>query len=123
VRLSNADPQAIVANPADVTKAVKAKASGSGERLDSAGAFSAPPNEMWGLPLIQTPAIAAGTALVGDFARGAKLWVREAITARTSDSDQDDFVRNAVKVLLEGRFAFAVVRPQCFSKVVLSFAT
>jgi hypothetical protein len=122
VRLSNAQPEAILMNPTDVTKALKVKASGSGERLDSDGAFGVVPTQMWGLNLVETPAIAAGTALVGDFARGCQLWIREAINARVSDADQDDFVRNAIKVLLEGRFAFAVVRPAAFSKVTLAFA-
>jgi HK97 family phage major capsid protein len=122
VLLSNADPNGIVMNPADVTKAIKVKASGSGERLDSDGAFGATPTQMWDLPLIETPAIAAGTALVGDFARGCQLWIREGINARVSDSDQGDFTANAVKMLLEGRFAFACFRPVCFSKVTLSFA-
>ena len=77
---------------------------------------------MWGLPLIETPVIAAGTALVGDFSRGCQLWVREGITARMSDMDQDDFVKNALKILLEGRFGFACWRPTCLSSVTLSFA-
>ena len=38
VSLANAEPNAIVMNPTDVTKALKVKASGSGERLDSDGA-------------------------------------------------------------------------------------
>ena len=121
VTLSNAQANAIVMSPADVTKAIKVKASGSGERLDSDGAFGAMPGQMWGLPLIETPAITAGTALVGDFTRGCQLWIREGINARMSDSDQDDFVRNALKILLEGRFGFACWRPSCFAKVTLSF--
>jgi HK97 family phage major capsid protein len=122
VQLSNAEANAVVMNPTDATKALKVKASGSGERLDSDGAFGAVPSSMWGLPLIQTPAIAAGTALVGDFTRGCILYVREGITARMSDQDVDDFQRNAIKVLLEGRWGFATWRPTCFSRVTLSFA-
>ncbi len=38
---------------------------------------------------------------------------------RISDSDQDDFIRNEVTYLGEGRFGLAVYQPTAFAKVTL----
>jgi Phage capsid family len=99
---------------------LKAKAAGSGERLDSDGAFGTPPTQMWSLPLIQSPVVARGTALVGDWSQGATLWVREGVLVRSSDSDQDDFLKNRITLLGEGRYALTVERPVCFAEVHLA---
>ena len=64
--------------------------------------------------------MAAGGALVGDFANGCTLFVREGANVRLSDSDQDDFVRNRATLLGEGRFALAVWSPASFVTVDLS---
>lgn len=48
------------------------------------------------------------------------LFVREGVTVLISDSDQDDFVRNRVTLLGEGRFALAVWQPSAFARVNLT---
>jgi HK97 family phage major capsid protein len=117
---ANAEPNAVILNPADWTSMLAAKAVGSGERLDSDGAFSTTADTLWGLPALISTVIPAGTALVGDWSLGATLFVREGVNLRISDSDQDDFVRNVVTLLAEGRFGMACWRPACFS--VVAFA-
>jgi len=119
--LADADPNGVVAHPSDVATMLKATAAGSGQRLDSAGAFSTPPTELWGLPLVLSTAITQGTCLVGDF-RQATVFVREGVTLRISDSDQDAFVRNLCVFLAEGRFGLAVWAPAAFSLVHLEAA-
>jgi HK97 family phage major capsid protein len=114
VLVSDAVPDAVVANPLDVAAMLKAKASGSGERLDSEGAFSDLPQTMWSLPLIQSKVMPQGQALVGDWSLGTTVFVREAVNVRISDADQDDFIRNRVTVLGEGRFGLAVWQPTAF---------
>lgn len=74
---------------------------------------------IWGLVITPTTAVAQAVPLVGD-SRGATLLVREGINVKTSDSDQDDFVRNRVTVLAEARVAFPVWRPASFAKATLS---
>ena len=54
---------------------------------------------------------------MGDWTNGATLFVREPVTIRMSDADQDDFVRNRVTVLGEGRFGLAVWSPASFCVV------
>jgi hypothetical protein len=46
--------------------------------------------------------------------------VREAVNVRLSDSDQDDFIRNRLTALAEGRFALAIWQPSAFSLVHLA---
>lgn len=120
--LADAVPDAIVAHPSDVAAMLKAVATTSGERLDSAGAFAGglSPLTIWGLPAILTPVIAQGSLLVGSFAEGATLWVREGVNVRTSDSDQDDFSRGRLTFLGESRVGLSVERPSCFTLVHLA---
>ena len=122
VNVLNADatPDAVVLNASDWSLMLKAKAVGSGVRLDSDGMFSSPPNTAWGLPVVTSKVMPAGTALVGAFGTCARLFIREAPTVRLSDSDQDDFVRNRVTALAEGRFGLAVWQPLGFTKVALA---
>jgi HK97 family phage major capsid protein len=120
VQLSNGVPNGIAINPTNYQQMLIAKASGSGERLDSDGAFTAPANTMWGLPLVVTSLVPANTAVVGDWARGCELFVREGLTIRISDSDQNDFLLNQVTLLAETRVGFAVFQPTAFCSVALA---
>jgi HK97 family phage major capsid protein len=120
VLAANASPDAVVLNPADYGQMLAAKATGSGERLDSNGAFSTPGDTIWGLPAIVSTVLPAGQALVGDFGLGATLFVREGVNVRASDSDQDDFVRNRVTLLGEGRFGLAIWQLAAFALVNFS---
>jgi HK97 family phage major capsid protein len=74
---------------------------------------------LWGLPIIETEAVPAGTAYVGDF-RKAILWDREQATIQMTDSHLDFFVRNLVAILAEMRAAFGVVQPSAFVEVDLT---
>jgi HK97 family phage major capsid protein len=73
--------------------------------------------KLWRIPVIDTPAIAEGTALVGAFGTGAQLYDREQASIRISEQHADFFVRNAIVVLAEQRLALAVKRPESFVKV------
>jgi hypothetical protein len=53
----------------------------------SGGPFEVTPQQMWGVPLIPSVAVAQGTALVGDFAIGAQLLIREGVQVLLSDND------------------------------------
>jgi hypothetical protein len=55
---------------------------------------------------------------VGD-SQSATVLVREGVTVKTSDADQDDFIRNRVTVLAETRVAFPIWRPSGFAKAPL----
>ena len=119
VIMVDATPTGVVLNPTDWAKIATDKTSGSGDYYGG-GPFGSAPSSLWGLPAIPSKAITAGTALVGDFANGCTLFVREGVNVRMSDSDEDDFVRNRLTLLGEGRFAFAVWSPASFVSVDLA---
>jgi HK97 family phage major capsid protein len=72
---------------------------------------------IWRIPVVETPAIEEGTALVGAFGTGAQLYDREQASIRISEQHADFFVRNAIVILAEQRLALAVKRPEAFVKV------
>lgn len=119
VQLANATPTGIVMNPADWRDTSIAKASGDGHYY-SGGPYSTTPASMWGIPVVVTPAIAAGMVLVGDWGIGAQSLVREGVQVLLSDSDQDDFIKNKVTLLAELRAALAVFQPAAFCTVDLA---
>lgn len=77
---------------------------------------------VWRLPVVDTPAMADGTALVGAFGLGAQLYDRELATVRTFEQHSDWAARNAVLVQAEERIAQAIKRPQAFVKVTFDHA-
>ncbi|WP_031095500.1 phage major capsid protein [Streptomyces sp. NRRL S-15] len=74
---------------------------------------------LWGLPVIETEAVPAGTGYVGDF-RKAILWDREQASITVTDSHADFFVRNLVAILAEMRAAFGVLQPSAFVEIDLT---
>jgi HK97 family phage major capsid protein len=74
---------------------------------------------LWGLPVIESEAIPAGTAYVGDWTKSI-LYDRQQATITTTDSHGDFFVRNLVAVLAELRAAYAVIQPSAFVQIDLT---
>lgn len=81
------------------------------------------PYRILGLPLLVTPGIPAGTALVGDFNTGAQLWDRQQTQVLISDSHADFFVRNQLVLLAEWRGALAIYAPEAFAKATIASVT
>ncbi|MFJ9443242.1 phage major capsid protein [Kitasatospora sp. NPDC101235] len=74
---------------------------------------------LWNLPIVESEAVPAGTAYVGDW-RKAILWDREQASITMTDSHSDFFVRNMVAVLAEMRCAFGIIQPNAFVKIPLA---
>lgn len=72
---------------------------------------------LWRLPMVSTPAITEGFALVGSFGIGATLYDRMEGSIRVAEQHSDFFIRNAVAILAEERLALAVKRPESFVEV------
>jgi len=119
VYLSDAEPNGIAMHPTDWESVLKAKAAGDGHYF-SGGPFSMTPQVMWGVPLVPSASVPLGHALVGDFAIGASLLIRDGVEVLLSDSDQDDFIKNRITLLGEMRAALPVWRPAAFSDVDLA---
>jgi HK97 family phage major capsid protein len=107
--LNDADPNVAVLNPLTWQDVLIAKASTAGTYL-AGGPFEFTTPTLWGLAITASRSVPQATPLVGD-STGATLLFREGVNVKTSDSDQDDFVRNRVTILAEARVAFPVWRP------------
>lgn len=71
---------------------------------------------MWGLPIVDTQAMAVDTFLVGAFRPCAQIFDRQELIALVSTEDADNFTKNMVTILLEERLGLAVYRPTAFIK-------
>lgn len=77
---------------------------------------------LWGVPVVTSQTLTAGTALMGDF-RKAVLWDRQQASIQVSNSHADFFIRNMIAILAEMRAAFGVIRPSAFVEVALETGT
>jgi len=107
-------PNAVLVNPADA-EAVERLKDTTGNYMGQ-GPFSANQfTRVWGVPMVETEAMPAGTALMGDFRR-AVLFDRERINISVGTVN-DDFIRNIVRILAEAAMGFAVMRPKAFTVI------
>jgi len=114
-----ARPTAVVMHPNDWEAVRLARENSATGTLG--GYLMGPPsmtgaNTMWGLPVVESEAITADTALVGDFGMGCTLFDREQAQVRVGFIN-DQFIRNMQTLLAELRAAFVVWRPTAFTKV------
>ena len=75
---------------------------------------------LWGLRTVVTPAIAAGTVLVGAFAQSSSAISKSGIAVEATNSHDDDFTNNRITIRAERRLTLAVRRPAGLVKVTLS---
>lgn len=130
--LSDGDPSFVALNPLTWLSILTTKATTNqyvfgdaqdlvaGPDLGNAQAVPGRGNSIWGLQVVQNRLVpaAVGGPIVGD-PIGAALLVREGVNIKTSDADQDDFIKNRVTILGETRVAFPVWRPTAFAKAPL----
>jgi HK97 family phage major capsid protein len=117
------EPDAIVMHPTDY-QIIRLEKDGS-QQYYGGGPFMGPYSNPtypglvgpWGLRVVVTTAISAGTALVGAFRMGAMIFRRAGVTVTMTNTDQDDFVKNLLTIRAEERLAFPVWRPLAFCKV------
>lgn len=110
------EPTGIIVHPSD-WEDIELTKNSQGTYLLAMSVAGGAEARVWRIPVIDTPAIAEGTALVGAFGTGAQLYDREAASIRISEQHSDFFVRNAIVVLAEERLALAVKRPESFVSV------
>lgn len=90
---------------------------GGGSNYRQAGELTAP--RLWGVPVVESEAVPAGTGIVGD-GRMAVLWDRQQTTIQASSGYENFFMKNLVAILAELRAAFGVIRPQAFVAIDLT---
>jgi len=110
------EPSGVVMHPNDWEN-IELTKDANGQYLIAVSVAMGGEPKVWRMPIIDTPAMAEGTALVGAFGTGAQLYDREQASIRISEQHSDFFVRNAIVVLAEQRLALAVKRPEAFVAV------
>lgn len=112
----------IILNPADWETLETAKAT-DGHYLMLQFPANGADSRIWKMPVVVTNAMPEGSFILGDFTMGAKLYERESISIRVSESHNDYFVKNGVAVLAEERYTMAVTRPKAFCKGLFTVAS
>jgi HK97 family phage major capsid protein len=110
------EPTGIVLHPSD-WEDIELTKDANGQYLIAVSVAMGGEPKVWRMPVVDTPAISAGTALVGAFGTGAQLYDREQASIRISEQHSDFFIRNAIVILAEQRLALAVKRPEAFVEV------
>lgn len=112
--LANIPPTGIVLNPTDWFKIETTK--------DTAGAYiignpqDGTNPRLWGLPVVETPAMTVDKFLVGAFRYGAQIFDRMDARVEISTEDSDNFRKNLVTLLCEERLALAIYNALAFVK-------
>jgi HK97 family phage major capsid protein len=114
---SGANPNVAALSITDFVSLYTLKATGSGEYL--AASALALLREL-GVSIVWSTALTTGQAVVADSRIAGRIIVREGANITMSDSDQDDFLRNQVTILAEGRFGLEVEQPAAICKVALA---
>lgn len=101
-----------VLNPTDWTKIEMTK-DGMGRYIIGDPQGTVTPR-LWGLPVVSSLALTAGTFLTGAFKYGAQIFDRMAIEILISTENNDDFEKNMITIRAEERLALIVKRPLAF---------
>lgn len=115
IRLAFYEPSAIALAPAD-SEAMELTEYAANRYMLS---FDPVSMKVWRVPVVETQALAAGTAIVGSWKIGATLWDRMQAEVRVSENVGNQFIQNLITILCELRAAFGVIRPLAFEKVTL----
>ncbi|MGO1553285.1 MAG: phage major capsid protein [Micrococcaceae bacterium] len=117
----------VVLNPADY-EALRLLTDGNGQYI-AGGPFQGqygvggtalnPP--LWGLNTVVTPAVEAGSLVVGSF-RSATLYRKGGVAVAMSTEHNDNFATNKRTLRAEERIALKVPRPSAFAKVTVGTA-
>lgn len=112
------NPTAVVMHPTDwFTISSERAENGNGQYVLGSPRDPSGQN-LWGLPVVTSPGVTVGTALVMDTSQVALL-DREQVTVMASREDRDNFVTNQTTLLAEGRFGLAVFAPGAVLRVEL----
>jgi HK97 family phage major capsid protein len=115
------EPTGVVLNPQD-WEDIELTKDANGQYLIAVSVAMGGEPKLWRVPVVDTPAMPVGQALIGAFGTGAQLYDREQASIRISEQHADFFVRNAIVILAEQRLALAVKRPESFVSVTFDNA-
>lgn len=112
-----AQPTAYAMNPID-WEGIELMRNANGDFYGQ-GPFALTAPRIWGLPVVRSEAVPAGTAWCAAWNWGV-VYDREQATVQATDTHADFFVRNLVAILAELRVGFAITRPPAFCRITLA---
>lgn len=107
-------PDAVVMNPVDTAALFAHRAAGGSGTLDAGTPFSDLPMNVWGLQVVKTNGVAAGSAVVANWQLGATFLDRRAASVRVYEQHADFAIRNKVLIQAEERCGLMVTNPDYF---------
>lgn len=115
VQTNGYTPNAVVLNPMDAASIDLAVMGGTlgGPAVNGS---------LWGLRIVASPDVAAGTAYVGDFGTGVVIFDRGSTSVYLSDSHADNFIKNVLLLLAEIRALVTVPEPQALAECTVGVA-
>lgn len=107
----------ILMNPADWYILRTGKT--ANEKLYYGGGYFGEQNipNVWGIPVCVSAAVTSGTVIVGAFKTCGSVVTNGGIRVESTNSNEDDFVKNLMTIRAEERMALAVRRPAGFKKL------
>ncbi|WP_422928552.1 phage major capsid protein [Singulisphaera sp. PoT] len=109
-----ADPSGVVIHPNN-WQTIRLLRTSTGAYLMGAPS-EAGPEMVWGMPAVVTPAISAGTALLGDFLKFAHISRRRGLRVEVGFVN-DDFKKGQKTLRADERLALEVYRPSAFCTI------
>jgi hypothetical protein len=103
-------PNGVVLNGVDAN-ATRLLKNLQGEYLWSSPDGGVAATSMWGVPVVISPSIAAGTWLVGAFQQSAVIFARQQLVTEVAFENEDDFTKNLACIRAEERIGSAVPIP------------
>jgi len=117
-QIANYTPDAVVMNPQDWYEIDVLKVGSSATDIryvvGNPRAFSQP--SLWGIPVVVSNAMTAGTVLVGAFAMSSEIKDRQQASVEVSYENASNFEKNMVTIRAEERLALCVFRTESFIK-------
>jgi len=118
VRVAGGVPTVILLHPNDWARLATLRAVAGDGGYFSGGPYAPPAQGLWGsVREVQTTSVPEGTALVGDFARGATLYRKGGLRTDASFGYLDYFRRNLIAIRSEIRSVLGVHYPEFFVEV------
>ena len=124
VELKDGMADGVAMNPGDYWASISERRSThfDGEGFANGGGsipFGAPPDTLWGLPVVRTRTLASLTCIVGAWGLGATIFEKGGVRIKSTDSHASLFISNTEVVLAEKRTGLAVHRPDWFVNTTL----
>jgi HK97 family phage major capsid protein len=101
------EPGIVLLNPSDWEKVAKTVDT-TGQHVVTPDPTGTGPGSLWGVPMVLTTGLTAGTGLVANLADAALVFEREPATIKVDPYSQS--VNNVVRIICEERIGLGVVR-------------